>query len=324
MSKEDKFLPEDLEFENLVKKAKRKSLIKTVLISFIISLIVLTGLYLIGDSVMKIKMEKETTLDAAWNGIVGANMEEQGTNFTYSPISATAKTALIKKVDGVPIPWGYEEKVFTIFGTSRMISSDGPSGSGAIGDERIPLYYQGERVIEFYHPKVEYKKIFDDRNLLNEMDENTVVEMAFSFDKGYSLEKVEDIYKNDLEWFWIDTFNNNDIKEHNQLNQDKDYPRDHTINGFEAIGFQYIDYPEAKPLSNFVSILEKLKTNGGSYQNKADEIYNNLTKNGKEKLDPNNLNIIGVVVTGKPSDLKKYNDNSMIRGAILGATTDRY
>ncbi|MET4560089.1 hypothetical protein ABIA69_001233 [Lysinibacillus parviboronicapiens] len=33
---------------------------------------------------------------------------------------------------------------------------------------------------------------------------------------------------------------------------------------------------------------------------------------------------MGVVVTGKPSDLIKFSDESMIRGATLGATTDQY
>lgn len=72
-------------------------MIKVVLISLVISLIVLTSLYFIGDKVMQIKMEKETSLDSTWNGIMGANIEEQGTTYNYSLTSATAKTKLVKK-----------------------------------------------------------------------------------------------------------------------------------------------------------------------------------------------------------------------------------
>lgn len=324
MSKENEFIPKDFEFEDLVKKAKRRSMVKMVLISLFISVIVLTGLYFIGDTVMKMTMEKETNLDSTWNGIMGANIEEQGTTYNYSPISATAKTKLVKKVGGVPIPWGEQEKVFTIFGTSRLITIDGPSGSGSIEDERIPLYYQGERVIEFYHPEVTYKQIFDDRALLNQIDDKSVVEMAFSFDRGYSIDEVNRTFKDQLAWYWVDTFSKDDIKEHNALNEDGNFPRGHTINGFEAYGFKYNNYPKAKPASNFISILEMIKSDGGNYQNEAIEIYNNITKKGKSKLEPENLKIIGIVVTGKPSDIKKYNDNSMIRGATLGATTDQY
>ena len=50
----------------------------------------------------------------------------------------------------------------------------------------------------------------------------------------------------------------------------------------------------------------------------------NITNEGKLKLEPENLKIIGVEVTGKPSDLMKFNDESIIRGATLGATTNLY
>jgi hypothetical protein len=324
MSKENEFFPKDFEFEKLVKKARKRSLIKMTLISLVISLIVLTGLYLLGDTVMKMKMEKETNFDSIWNEITGANVEEQGTTFNYSPTTATAKTKLVKKVGGVPIPWGEQEKVFTILGTSTLITTDGPSGSGSIEDERIPLYYQGERVVEFFHPQVNYKQIFDDRALLNKIDDNSVVEMALSFDKGYSIEEVNQVFKDQLAWYWVDTFSKDDIKEHNELNKNERFSKGYTINGFEAYGFQYNQHSKAKQASNFISILEAIKEEGGNYQDEAVEIFNNITNQGKMDLEPKNLKIIGVVVTGKPSDLKKFSDKSMIRGATLGATTDQY
>lgn len=317
MNKENEFFPKDLDFEKLVKKAKKRSMIRMVLISLVISLIVLPGLYIIGDRVMIIKMEKETDLDSTWNDIMGANIEEQGTTYNYSPTSATAKMKIVKNVGGVPIPWGEQEKVFTIFGTSRLINTTGAYGTGSI-DERIPLYYQGERVVEFFHPQVNYKQIFDDRALLNNIDDNSVVEMAFSFNKGYSIEEVNQVFKEHLAWYWVDTFSKDVIKEIN------DFSRGSTINGFGAYGFQYNQHPQANPASNFISILEMVKEDGGNYQNEAEVIFNNLTNQGKMKLEPQNLKIIGVVVTGKPSDLIKFSDKSMIRGATLGATTDQY
>ncbi|ETT80592.1 anti sigma factor C-terminal domain-containing protein [Viridibacillus sp. FSL R5-0477] len=324
MNKENEFFPKDFEFEKLVKKAKKRSMIKVVLISLVISLIVLTGLYFIGDTVMKIKMEKETSLDSTWNGIMGANIEEQGTTYNYSLTSATAKTKLVKKVGGVPIPWGEREKVFPVLGTSRLITIDGPSGSGSIEDERIPLYYQGERVVEFFHPQVNYKQIFDDRTVLNIIDDNTVVEMAFSFNDGYSIEEVNQVFKEQLAWYWVDTFSKDDIKDDNKFNEDENFPRDSSVNGFQAYGFQYNQHPKANPASNFISILEMVKEDGGNYQSDAEKIINSITNQGKIKLEPQNLKIIGVVVTGKPSDLIKFSDESMIRGATLGATTDLY
>lgn len=323
MNKENEFFPKDFEFEKLVKKAKKRSMIKMVLISLVISLIVLIGLYFIGDTVMKMKMEKESSLDLTWSGIIGANIENRGITYNYSPTSATAKMKFVKTVGGVPIPWGEQEKIFTILGTSRLVTTDGPSGSGSIKDERIPLYYQGERVVEFFHPQVNYKQIFDDRTLLNNIDDNSVVEMAFSFDDGYSIEEVNEVFKEQLAWYWVDTFSQNDIKEFNELNEDGYFSRDFTIDGFDVYGFQYNQHQD-NPASNFISTLEMVKEDGGNYQTNAEEIYNNITNHGEIKLEPQNLKIIGVIVTGKPSDLIKFSDESMIRGATLGATTDQY
>ncbi|MFY0517619.1 anti sigma factor C-terminal domain-containing protein [Lysinibacillus sp. UGB7] len=323
MNKENEFFPKDFEFEKLVKKARKRSIVKMVLISFVISLIVLFGLYFMGNTMMKIKMEKETDLDSTWNDIMGANIEERGTIFNYFLTSATAKMTLVKVVGGVPIPWGEQEKVFTILGASRLISNNGPSGLGYSDDERIPLYYEGERVVEFFHPQVNYKQIFDDRTLLNAIDDNTVVEMAFSFDDGYSIEEVNEVFKEQLAWYWVDTFSKDDIENDNKFNKDKNFPDD-TIDGFEVYGFPYNRSAEAYSASNFISILEKVKEDGGNYQDDAEKIINNITNQGKMKLEPQNLKIIGVVVTGKPSDLIKFSDESMIRGATLGATTDQY
>ena len=323
MNTEDEFMPKDFEFEKIVKKARKRSIIKMVLISFVICLIVLFGLYFIGNTMMKIKMEKETYLDSAWNDIMGANIEERGSIFNYSLTSATAKTKLVKVVGGVPIPWGEQEKVFTIFGSSRLISNNGPSGVGYSDDERIPMYYEGERVVEFYHPQVHYKQIFDDRALLNAIDDNTVVEMAFSFDDGYSIEEVNKVFKEQLAWYWVDTFSKDKIENDNKFNKDQNF-RDSTIYGFEAYGFSYNRNAEAYSASNFISTLERVKEDGGDYQEDAEKIITSITNQGKIKLEPQNLKIIGVIVTGKPSDLKKFSDESMIRGATLGATTDLY
>ncbi|WP_339146259.1 MULTISPECIES: anti sigma factor C-terminal domain-containing protein [unclassified Sutcliffiella] len=323
MNKENEFLPKDFEFEKLVKKAKKRSIIKMVLISFVISLIVLFGLYFIGNRVMIIKMEKETSLDSTWNKIMGANFVELGTLFNYSLTSATAKTKLVKVVGGVPIPWGDQEKVFTILGTSRLISTHGPSGFGYSDDERIPMYYEGERVVEFFHPQVNYKQIFDDRTLLNVIDDNTVVEMAFSFDEAYSIEKVNKVFKDQLAWYWVDTFSKDQIENNNKFNEDKNF-QDATIHGFQAYGFTYNRVAESNSASNFISILEEVKEDGGDYQEDAKRIITNITNEGEINLEPGNLKIIGVIVTGKPSDLLKFSDESMIHGATLGATTDLY
>ena len=185
------------------------------------------------------------------------------------------------------------------------------------------MYYEGERVVEFFHPQVNYKQIFDDRKLLNVIDDNTVIEMAFSFDDEYSIEEVNEVFKEQLAWYWVDTFSKDQIENDNNFNKDENF-RDATIHGFQAYGFSYNRIAETYSASNFISILERVKEDGGDYQEDAERIITNITNHGEIKLEPQNLHIIGVIVTGKPSDLIKFSDESMIRGATLGATTDQY
>jgi Sigma factor regulator C-terminal/Sigma factor regulator N-terminal len=325
MSKENEFIPEDLEFGTLVKKAKRRSMIRMVLISLIISLIVLFGLKFLGDYILIRTMDKETSVDSNWNMIMGANVEEEGTTYHYSPLTAMTRTTIVKKVGGVPIPWGEREKVFSVFGTSRLLTTEGPSGSGIVGEDRLQLYYQGERTVEFFHPKVNYTKIFDDRELLNQMDENLLVEYAFSFDKAYTVKEIEQAFKDNIAWSWVDTFDKKVLEEENaDQKKSPDTDTEHRIHGVEAYGFSYINHPDVNSADNFISTIQMMKKDGGEYQAQAKEFYNNMTDGGKKKLSTENLKIIGVVVTGKPSELRKYNDSPMVRAATLGATTDQY
>lgn len=324
MSEENKFIRKDKDFTDLVKKAKRTSLFKNIIISLIISIIVLLGLYFLGNTIMSKNIDTETDIDSAWNQIQGANIEQNGMTFNYSPVSATVTTEFVKKVGDVPIPWGDKQKVFTIFGTSRLVTSEGPSGSGDVEDERIPLYFQGERAIEFYHPEVEYDQVFDDRDLLNQVDKNTVVELGLSFDKGYTIDQVQKIFKDQLAWYWVDTYSKKDIEDYTNINQDDRNTRDHTIIGDGAFGFQDRDHSKAKPASSFIRELEWLRKNGGDYQEGAQQIYNAIVGDGSKEVSPQDLKIIGVVVTGTPDQLKKFNEIPMIRGAILGATTNKY
>lgn len=61
----------------------------------------------------------------------------------------------------------------------------------------------------------------------------------------------------------------------------------------------------------------------GKYFGEFNRIYNNL-KGNSAKLAPENIEIIGAVVTGTPKELAKLNDMDMIRAAVLGVTVKPY
>lgn len=321
MDSEDNIFTKDKRFEGLVRRAKWVSLLRNIIISMIVSILIIFVIYFIGSFHMQSKIEKESNDDSYWYSIYGANIEERGTVYHYSLFSAVSKTERVKNVGGIPIPWGQREKVYPIFGRTQHSFTARPSGAGKIEDERMLMYVLGQRVIEFYHPEVEYKNRFDERFVLNNMNEQTVVEFAFSFDKGYSITEVNQIFEDHLEWYWIDTFDSADIQSYSEANKESTSSLDNTVLGEEAFGFKYLEDISAEM---FIQTLHTLQENGGEYQSAVQELVARLTDNGSIELAPENLRIVGVVVSGPAEELKQYKDIPMIEGATLGAITQRY
>jgi hypothetical protein len=318
---EKDFIPKDIDFRNLVKKARRKSIIKSILISLVICILVLFILYFTGDFIMKKKIENDADIDFAIHEILGANVKSQGTSYNYSLLSATSTTNLVKDLNGIPIPWGKSEKMYNLFGNSRT-NANSPYTSATDESDGYPMYFQGERVIQFFHPKISYSNIKDDRKLLDDINEDTIVELAVSFDKGYSISKVKESFNKQLEWFWVDTFNSEKINEKVKSKKSKYTNENKAIAGYNAYGFSNSNNGE--PEMDFISLVELLKSNGGEYQKEINNIYMALTNNEKKELLPENLSIVGVVLTGTPDELKNVIKNPMIKGSTLGATTDKY
>lgn len=314
--KQDTFL-EEKDFSKLVKKARRMSILRNTLISAIVCSVFLFVIYFLGSFMMNKKIERASDYETMWHQIAGANIDESTTLYEYSPFSASSTTFFIKNIHGVPMSWGSTKKVFTFWGTSKEVVTDLIAGHGYLDDERIPLYYRSERLTEFFHPNIRYEKRIDERPLLNEIADHKVVEYAFSFDKAYTLQEVENLFSDHIAWYWVDTFSESDIKMKNK----EAFPV--TILGTEAIGFQHIPSVEGDQSLNFTHTLEWLAENRGEYQDQTKKMIENITNN-KEKLTSSQLEIIGVVVTGTPKDLKKYNNLPAINAAVLGATADKY
>ncbi|MDN7240894.1 anti sigma factor C-terminal domain-containing protein [Planococcus sp. N028] len=308
MSEKNELFPKDTDFSNLVKKARRKSLLRNIVVSVIVSCLLFAGLFWLGTFMMYKKIDEDISYDYAWRSIQGANVQSTGSDFNYTPFSVSVITGSNKYVAGVPLPWENLEKVFSIFGSSRIVQSNSISGTGSIEDKRIPLYFQGERVIEFYAPGENYDFLPDDRPLLDEIAEYQVVEMAYSFDAGYSLEEVEAIFSDQSNWYWVGGIST---------------PDNQPVYGGNAYGFHKNRDP-IESANGFIQQLKWLQEEKGDSQQEAKRLYDTLTDKGQIELKPESLRLFGIVVTGTAEELKQFNGSPMIRAAVLGATTDKY
>lgn len=313
MNEENELFPGDGDFSKLVKKARRKSLIRNILVSVVVSSLLFAGLLWLGTFLMYKSMEKENDYDYAMESIRGANVEMGGSDYNYTPFSANILTSSTKYVAGVPMPWETREKAFSIFGLSRPVQLPSYSGSGSLDDDRMVIYFQGERLVEFYSPGFDYGYLPDERGLLPEIDNNKVVEMAFSFDAAYGIAEVEELFSEQLNWYWVDVSTAADKEEDQQ-----------PVYGYEAYGFfQNKDALESAGM--FIRQLDWLQNEKGNFQQEAERIYDVIAGDGSsEAMTVDDLTVSGVVVTGSPEELQAFADLPMVRAAVLGATTDKY
>lgn len=192
-------------------------------------------------------------------------------------------------------------------------------------DKRYSSVY-GMRSLYFLYPYVHYgkyihqfqaeeNKIFEneeeqkvnDFHFLNEIDDNKMVEMALSFDKEYIYEDINKMIDNKLiTFYWVD---NNSEEEKQQVIQSP-------VPAFEVIGIKAtgssgeFEYGPRNLREIFKETVRKLKEMGQTQY--------------VENINENNFKISGIIVVGSPEDLKKIQNNPMIKHAILGTVVDKY
>ncbi|ADC50484.1 hypothetical protein BpOF4_12155 [Alkalihalophilus pseudofirmus OF4] len=312
----------------LVKKARRKSMIKTVIISIIASMVVLFSLYWLGSHVLQRAIDQSGD-NALWSMVSDANVEGKGASYTYSLFSAIETRDREKYIDGVSLNWGAEETEYTMFGTKKPLSSVTSTSITHQEGERPISYFQGERVIEFFHPEVNYKEVYDDRPLLENIPEYMVAEMAFSFDQAYPLEEVIDVFGDQLEWYWIDTYTDEEITDFNEMNSVREeegvvFDHLHTLMGSWVRGYPYAGLSAEDSAQSFIHTIEYLQEETNEFEYEINQMINGITNDGEKEFVPENIEIIGVVVTGRADELSQFNGVDFIRGATLGATAKKF
>ena len=194
----------------------------------------------------------------------------------------------------------------------------------SIGKRSSDVY--GLRTLHFLYPYVKYGKyiheyedeenkisdneedtIVNDFDLLNEIDDNKIVEMALSFDKEYIYEDINNAINNKLiTFYWVD---NNSEEEKQRIMQIG-------VPAFKFVGIKasslpgQLDHESREIRENFKEAVKKLKEIGHDQD--------------VQNIDENNFKISGIVVVGSPKELKALQNNPMIKHAIIGTVVDKY
>jgi hypothetical protein len=319
---ESLFQIEENKFQNSVKKAKKKIAVRNIFISVLVSLSVLI-IFIVGWlSFMGLSQSNAIHDERIYSRISSPNIYEIGYQINNnSLLEGTLSFARYKMVGDIPIDWNDDIINYNLFGRSGRVLGDHSPVQTTDKIDGLPRFYDRdvkERIIQFYHPNVDYKTKRNDIAQLINIGPNKEIEMAISFDKGYSPREVRDILPKavSLKWYWVDTYTENDKRLVN-LGSDPIFPNE--IYGFSEVNDGGLLGEEAflRDLKDGMEIVRKKE-----YVQEFKRIYDNLRGDSKEPK-VSDIKIIGVIVTGSPLQLESLNNLKEVRASVFGAIEEK-
>jgi len=320
---------EEKDFHKLLKKTKRKTMLRNVIISVICTVLVVLGL-LIANRVLL-----SHSLNAAYNDmyqykqISDPNVNLGNIQSVDGIWSETAEFQTYKIIEGIPLPWSEKNIQYNVLNHfslyngrySPLSVTDPKMVEQGMNFARSYNVQNGQRELLFYHPAVQYSKMLNELNQLSDIDPEKRVEMAISFDSSYTSKEIRAMLPAGVHarWFWVDTYTPDYIK---FLSEIPILP----IGSVNVFGYSaYADLEDKfenneEKFIDFIHAGIKLK---GNYDFEYHQIFDKL-RGSKAEPSKDDVHNIGVVVTGSPESLQALQAKSYVRAAVLGAIVDKY
>lgn len=282
-------------------KAKRKQLLTIVITSIIVVPVLLLIFYRVGNYFAAKSSTKLHDWLFVHNAIAEPNIQiDSQVTSNSSMFGGNIVTNRSKNINGYVVEWG------------TLTSSYGWIGFDIDLNELIPGFHWSDtefyeydkqtknKVATFYHPSI--KKYHDGvQNELREISqmENHVAEVAISFDQPYMFQEIQEKIPDNLNIAWL--YMTSEIVDESQGPA-----------GVPVYGF----HPSDSPKEAYDSFIDSLKQYDADGDN--EEIQKFLSANKNKKFDE--VEILGVMLTGQTQNFKALENQDFIRGASVGAT----
>lgn len=307
-------------FQKAIKKAKWKQTMKFLVISILSTTIILYGIFLVGQYNLQNRIDNNDRM--LFSQVNGANTYWAGGFMVYGflNMSAVKHLTIEKNVGERSIVWNRKEVKYPLFSGKQVI--DNGRFSETIGySERFnrKVHYNkftGEREIDFYYPQLEYEYLPNELEIATQLDNNSLAEVALSFDKPYTLKEVQNLIGSDnINWIWVKTTTKDELKD---INSNSFLS---IMDGPSADGFQVRGNDLNQAAAVFLRNVKQLSKES-KYQAAAQEMADGINAKSFPKID--DLRISGVVVSGTPRELERFQELNIIRSSTIGATIDLY
>ncbi|RKD22952.1 hypothetical protein BEP19_12030 [Ammoniphilus oxalaticus] len=286
--------------KSALKKAKRKQLLKTIIISTLVVLISIPVLYKTGNHFAAKGSAKLHNKLFLYHQIAqpNVNIDSQVTS-SSSTFGGNITTNRSKNINGYIVPW------------STLTSPYDWIRSSIDFNEIIPsLYWSDTQYYEydkqtknksatFYHPENEkYSSIPNELAGVTQLD-NHVAEVAISFDQPYTFQEIQAQIPNNLNTVWLYLTS--------EMRDEKMGPV-----GMPVYGFNPGDEPD-EAYGSFVKALQQYDPKGH-----IEGIQQFLEMNKDKSFDE--VKVLGMMLTGQTQNFKALENQDFIRAASVGAT----
>ncbi|MBT2616320.1 MULTISPECIES: anti sigma factor C-terminal domain-containing protein [unclassified Bacillus (in: firmicutes)] len=305
-------------FAKTIKKAQRKTILRNVIISIIVSSIFMLGFFVLLP-VIKQYQEDKAISDSGLHDYY--NFTNPNVHITGSQtISNGLFNGIItfeqyKIINGKPIDWGEKKIEYSLFGGAHSFGGDhSPIHLEQVKNGRSYDRYTKQLIMEYYHPEVKYDSMINDFPRLKKMPDNLAAELAISFTEKLSPQQVRDLIPKgvSLQWYWVDIYDNLD---------DETMPIQ--ANGFNFYGFEHRNDVPSEEL--FIKWLKASASHESEnyYDKETKQVYEYIKGKNKE-IKTEQIKILGAVISGTPENLMKVKHIPQVRTGVLGAVTNNY
>ncbi|MGX6978898.1 sigma factor regulator N-terminal domain-containing protein [Vagococcus elongatus] len=306
-----------------LRKAKRRQSVKMILISVVTVLVLLPAGYVLCNKLSERHSNELNDFLFVRNAIAEPNVSiDSQVLVNSSPIGGSVVSNRSKNIAGYVVPWDTLTNHYTMF--RSKFDYNEMHGGWHITKENLYFYNRQTKQLlaQFYHPNI--KNYYDgwseedDIDLpqdLQKMSGDTaeVSEVALSFDQPYLWSEVKKQFPDDVNVVWLYLLSDDTLDESSG-------PQ-----GTEVLGFQAYNRETEDLTTSFEGFLKNLEHyNGGKNQPMIGDFIKNyegfLEKNHKKTFDE--VEILGVMITGQNKHLKKLEKLPFVRTSSIGVTAE--
>lgn len=291
-------------YQPTIKKAKKKSLKRTILTSLVVTfttLVLLIVIFFAAYLHMQKTMTDYANLQRNEVIVQGANITFDRQTTSYGIESAITQDQYIKNIDGVPYTWYNEQTHFKIYDKATTLFD-----TTITSFDSKQFYRNGQRVMNFLYPGID--NLNDDLDLLTSLDTSTRVEVAISFKEELTVDEMLEKFPT-AQWAWVIDPMNRDL-----------IMRQLQVKSTEEIGYFISEYAYGFSIQS-----EK------STEQNVEEFKQGLRRlsakdsNMKQLLETiqDSLQVGGIVLTGTVEEILPLMEQEQINYVSVGVTIPR-